>query len=84
MAYVGKRTKPTNKFCEWLNNQMCMNNMSAIAVAKELHCSSSAVYHHRDGRQRPTFSDVIAYCWLFKCKEEPETIWKMIDISSEE
>lgn len=84
MAYGTQRAKPTTKFGEWLDLRMRIHDMSALEVAEKLHCCHSAVYHHRTGRQRPTFSDVVAYCWVFGCTDNPETVWKMVDVLIEE
>lgn len=80
MAYGTIRTKPTTEFGKWLDTRMQSCNMSALEIASKLHCGHSVIYHHRSGRGRPTFSDVIAYCWVFKCPDDPEVVWKMTDM----
>lgn len=84
MAYGTPRVKPSTEFGKWLDLRMRIHNVSALEVAKKLHCVQSAVYHHRTGRQRPTFSDVVAYCWVFNCKDDPEKVWAMVDIPVEQ
>lgn len=84
MAYGVMSTKPATKFAKWLDRQMCMYNMGGQEVADALHCSLGAVSYHRTGKCHPTFSDVVAYCWLFKSKEDPESIWKMTTVPNEE
>ena len=84
MAYGAMRTKPATKFGAWLDDKMYKYDMSAPDIANKLHCSQGAIYHHRTGIQRPTFSDIVAYCWVFKCFENPEEIWKLVDIPNEE
>lgn len=84
MTYGGMKVKPTTKFGEWLNTQMRMHDMSTLEVANKLHCNYSTICHHRVGRQLPTFSDVVAYCWAFGCTDDPETVWKMVKVLIEE
>lgn len=80
MAYGYRKAKPRTKFGEWLDQWMQMLNMSGLEVADKLHCTESIISYHRSGKKRPTFSDIVAYCWVFGCNEDPETIWKMVDI----
>lgn len=84
MFYASPKSKPTTKFGEWLDEQMRINNMSTRDVGNKLHCSSLTVSNHRSAKKHPTFSDVVTYCWLFGCSDDPETVWKMTDISIEE
>ena len=84
MARRKPRVKPTTEFGKWLDLRLRIHNKSVTEVANMLHCGHSIVCHHRSGRQRPTFSDVVAYCWVFGCKDDPEWVWKMGDIPSEE
>lgn len=84
MAYSAMRMNPTTKFGEWLDIQMCEHNMGGREIADKLHYVYQTVYRHRLGIYRPTFTDVVAYCWLFGSNDDPETIWKMVDISIEE
>ena len=80
MAYHVFKKRPRTKFGEWLDHKMYTYYMNAVEVANKLHCTRSIVCEHRMGNKRPTFSDIIAYCWVFYCKEDPELIWKMADI----
>ena len=84
MKYEAPKVKPTTSFGEWLDRQMCINNLSTREVAEKLHCGSVTISYHRNGKRRPTFSDVVAYCWAFDCTDDPEKIWGMIDILIEE
>lgn len=84
MAYGKQRVKPTTKFGQWLDLRMRIHDMNALTIAEKLHCSYSTIYYQRSGRQRPTFSDIVAYCWLFGCPDDPETVWQMVDILIEE
>lgn len=80
MAYGTQRKPPVTKFGEWLDLRMRIHGMSGLEIADKLHCSPSCIHHHRCGRQRPSFVDVVAYCWVFGCKDDPETVWKLADI----
>lgn len=80
MAYGMLRAKPITKFGEWLNCQMESHDMGVVDVAEKLHCSHATIIHHRTGKRHPTFSDVVAYCWMFDCIHCVEEIWGMIDI----
>lgn len=84
MAYGIPRKQPANKFGAWLDMQMCIRDIGGKEVAEALHCTQGIISWHRTGKRKPTFCDVVAYCWLFKCKEDPETIWKLTAIQNEE
>lgn len=84
MAYQAMKKNPTTKFGEWLNTQMRDYDMGGREVAEKLHMAYPTIYRHRLGIYHPTFTDVIAYCWVFNCDDDPETIWKMADILIEE
>lgn len=80
MAYGKLQNKPATKFGEWLDVRMCERDIGGLAVANALHCSEAIISKHRSGKRRPTFSDVVAYCWLFGYPDDPETVWKLCDI----
>lgn len=82
--YCRSKTKPTTEFGQWLDRQMILVNVSTRDVADMLHCGAITVSYHRSGKRRPTFSDVVAYCWAFSCDDDPETVWQMVDILIEE
>lgn len=80
MAYGGQRISSTTEFGKWLDLQMRKHNLGVIDIAKKLHVGSATVVHHRTGRRCPTFPDVVAYCWVFGYKDDPEKIWELVDI----
>ena len=84
MAYGKIRTKPTTEFGRWLDARMQSCNLNGQELANVLHCGHAIVYRHRSGKAHPTFSDVVAYCWAFKCPDDPEVVWKMVDMLIEE
>lgn len=81
MPYGKMRVKPISKFGEWLNMQLMTHDMSADELGcGKLHCSHGVVYQHRSGKYRPTFTDVVAYCWAFDCLNTVEEVWALVDI----
>ena len=80
MAYGVMRSEPSTQFGKWLDVQMRKNNMSCLEVATKMHTCYTQVSLHRAGKKHPNFSTVLAYCWVFGCKDDPETVWKLADI----
>jgi DNA-binding XRE family transcriptional regulator len=66
------------EFGLWMNQRMA-SGMTHAEVAKKLHISRSSVTGHATGRVKPTFMNVIAYCWAFGGEDDPEKIWNLVD-----
>ena len=67
------------EFGLWMNQRMMRNGMRHIDVANKLHVSRQAVSGHSSGLAKPTFQNVVSYCWVFGCNDDPEEIWKLVD-----
>ena len=77
---VSKReTVIRTKFGLWLNQNMLRCGMRQVDVAKKLHVGRAHVAGHASGYHRPTFMNVVSYCWVFGGKDDPEEIWKLVN-----
>ena len=78
--YTGYSTKSyvvRTKFGEWMASHLCDTGMTIQDVADRLHCSRQIVSIHLNGTAKPSFRDVVAYCWVFNSKDDPECVWNM-------
>lgn len=78
--YTGYSTKSyvvRTKFGEWMAMYLCSTGMTIQDVADQLHCSRQIVSIHLNGTAKPSFRDVVAYCWVFNSKDDPECVWNM-------
>lgn len=77
---VSKReTVIRTKFGLWLNQNMLGHGMRQVDVAEKLHIGRAHVAGHACGYHKPTFINVVSYCWVFGSKDDPEEIWKLVD-----
>ena len=74
-----KETIIRTKFGLWMNQNMIRYGMRNVDVAKKLHIGRSSVTGHATGYHKPTFMNVVSYCWVFGGKDDPEEIWKLVD-----
>lgn len=68
-----------NDFGLWLNQNMLRIGMTQTDVAKKLHVSRQSVTGHSTGMVKPTFQNVVSYCWVFGNKDDPEEVWKLVE-----
>lgn len=77
---VSKReTVIRTKFGLWLNQNMLRCGMRHADVAEKLHVRRAHVTCHASGYYKPTFMNVVSYCWVFGGKDDPEEIWKLVN-----
>lgn len=67
------------KFGLWMTQNMMRSWMTQMDIANKLHISRATVNGHATGYKRPTFVNVISYCWAFGCKDDPKEVWKLVD-----
>ena len=74
----GKRAaNPRNKFAQWLVEHIDASGLTYADVGKKLHVGRTAISGHATGLSKPTFMNVVAYCWLFGVQDDPEEIWNL-------
>lgn len=71
--------KPKTSFGRWLKYETIHNGWSCKNVAEELRVTKQTVASHINGSIRPSYSMVIAYCYLFDQLQNLERIWRMVD-----
>lgn len=76
---IGREITIRNKFGLWMNQNMIKHDMRQIDIAKRLRVSRPHVAGHATGKVKPTFINVISYCWVFGGEDDPEEIWKLVD-----
>ena len=77
-GYSIKRYTVRTKFGEWMAMHLCSAGMTIQDVADRLHFGSrQMVGMHLNGTAKPSFRDVVAYCWVFNSKDDPECVWNM-------
>lgn len=76
-GYSIKRYTVRTKFGEWMAMHLCSTGMTIQNVADRLHCSRQIVSVHLNGKAKPSFRDVVAYCWIFNSKDDPEYVWNL-------
>lgn len=73
-----KRYTVRTKFGEWLTSHLCDTGMTIQNVADRLHFGSRQIVSmHLNGKAKPSFRDVVAYCWLFNSEDDPECVWNL-------
>lgn len=75
----GKEIVTRTEFGLWLNQNMMKHGMKHIDVARKLHVCRGSISSHASGYVKPTFMNVISYCWLFGGHDDPEEIYKLTD-----
>lgn len=75
LRWVNEET--TTKFGEWLNSQMNINHYNCTTTAKALHSTKQTISNHIRGKVQPSYVWVVAYCRLFKDRDNPDEIWKI-------
>lgn len=76
---IGREITIRTKFGLWFNQNLIKHNMMHADVAKKMHVSRVHVSSHASGYTKPTFMNVISYCWVFGSKDDPEEIWKLVN-----
>ena len=77
-GYSIKRYTVRTKFGEWMAMHLCGTGMTIQDVADRLHFGSrQMVGMHLNGTAKPSFRDVVAYCWVFNSEDDPECVWNM-------
>ena len=77
-GYSIKRYTVRTKFGEWLATHLCSTGMTIQDVADRMHFRDrQIVSKHLNGTATPSFRDVVAYCWVFNSKDDPECVWNM-------
>jgi hypothetical protein len=76
---IGREITIRTQFGLWFNKNMIKHNMTHADIAKKLHISRGHVSGHASGYVRPTFLNVISYCWVFGGNDDPEVVWKKVD-----
>ena len=73
-----KRYTVRTKFGEWMAMYLCSTGMTIQNVADRLRFGSRQIVSmHLNGTAKPTFRDVVAYCWVFHSKDDPEYVWSL-------
>lgn len=73
-----KRYTVRTKFGEWLASHLCSTGMTIQDVADKLHLGSrQMVARNLNGTAKPSFRGVVAYCWVFNSKDDPEYVWNL-------
>lgn len=73
-----KRYTVRTKFGEWLASHLCSTGMTIQDVADRMHFRDrQIVSKHLNGTATPSFRDVVAYCWVFNSKDDPEYVWNL-------
>ena len=79
--YTGYSTKSyivRTKFGEWMVMHLCSAGMTIQDVADRLRFGSrQMVGMHLNGTAKPSFRDVVAYCWVFNSKDATEYVWNL-------
>ena len=77
-GYSTKSYVVRTKFGEWLASHLCSTGMTIQDVADRLHFGSRQIVSmHLNGKAKPSFRDVVAYCWLFNSEDDPEYVWNL-------
>ena len=75
--------KCRTKFGEWLVYNIYHNDLTITQLAERLRLSRATISTHINGTHKPTFVNVVAYCYVFeKINGEmlfPQAIYKMVD-----
>lgn len=70
---------PKTSFGRWLKCEIIHNGWSCKNVAEELHITKQSVAYHINGKSKPSYPNVIAYCYLFDQLQNLDRIWKMTE-----
>lgn len=77
-GYSIKRYIVRTKFGEWMAGHLCSTGLTIQDVADRLHFGSRQIVSmHLNGKAKPSFRDVVAYCWLFNSEDDPEYVWNL-------
>lgn len=62
----------------WMLNNMDERGWTCTDVAEKLHTTRQNVCNHTYGRVKPSYTMVVAYCWLFDMNNSPNEIWEIV------
>lgn len=62
----------------WMLNNMDERGWSCTDVAEKLHTTRQSVNNHTYGKNKPSYMQVVAYCWVFDFKDNPDDIWELV------
>lgn len=75
-----KKIAKSNYFSAWLKKRLYENKMSVNGLADILHVDRRTIYYHIKGEAKPNFPRVVAYCWAFGMYDEPQEIYKLVEV----
>lgn len=67
------------EFGLWLHKNFMRHGLTQRDAAIKLGISRASVCGHATGKVKPTFVNVIAYCWLFGGQDDPNEVWGLLD-----
>lgn len=67
------------EFSKWLEHSMRETNASKANIVRVLKINYRTINGHLSGEKKPTFCMVVAYCWYFNSKDNPEDIWNLVE-----
>lgn len=72
------RVAVNGKFGRWLYKNLRETDCSINELAEALRMAPKTIYRHLNGKMKPSFTSVVAYCWYFENDDYPEDIWDMV------
>ena len=79
MDKIRQIRKDRTGFGWWLLDNMDRRAWSCRDVAERLHTTRQNIRNHIISVTKPSYSQIIAYCWLFDFESDPNEIWSMIE-----
>lgn len=74
----GIRVIGIGKFGTWLEKNMRERNLTCQDLANILDVSRQKIMLHVKCKTYVDFPNVIAYCWVFGMKDDPNEIYKLV------
>lgn len=72
-------TEEDGKFLRWFINCLTEAGLTQSNVAKKIGVTRQAVNMMCRKKYKPQKQTVIALCWAFGMKDDPEEVWKLVE-----
>ena len=79
LEHMIRATKMENEFAYWFTVNRLECGYTCKDVADKLRMAKQTISNQLNGRSKPTYICIMAYCAVFGNKDDPEEIWEMIN-----
>lgn len=79
MKRRGNTPSAIGEFGAWLLANISLQDWTYGDCAKAIRLERFTICKHVRHLSKPEFQTVVAYCWVFGLKDDPRTVWKLVE-----